>query len=541
MIIKAFGGIVPRTPWHLLPDGAATVAHDVKLRNGKLEPWRERLAISPAVQDAVSVHMHGCCPYTFDKCVDMAEYVTDYGRLFVTGRQDYPEVGRIRSDCDLEYSRLGVPQPSKAPAISGSASVGRECAERMYVYTYVNKFGEEGAPSAPSSPVTVADGDPVTVTGFVTPPEEYEITHINVYRSATVWRSGEEKAQEPGTEYLLVYTIPISYKSYTDTIEERMLGTAINTENTREPPSDLRHITYLRGTGVLAGVTNNQVHFCQPYQPYNWPAEYDLTLPANIVNCVALGSMLFVSTDNSAYVIKGAPSCEPHQCRDVTEVLTPLPDVSCGHTNSAIATPFGMVYSSKDGLVLVMPDAKFQVITSAWFSTDDWVKIRPDTARLAYWRGYLICVTDVISFMLEVDSNTYNDASAANLVTISDRPVCMTTTSTDELIMLEDGMLWQWNAGSTYRPYKWVSKEVDTTEGTAGESTPTTAKIMTDGVTLKIIDHEGNHCYERFIPDVSPVRLKRLGRQLKWRMSLSGKGTVEYAALSVAYNAGVGL
>ena len=535
-ILKSFGGIVPRLAWSNLPLNCATVAHDVKLRNGKLEPWREKLALTQAVQDAVTVHFHGCCPYTFDKCVDMAEYVTDYSRLYFTGRMDYPEVASIGANCALTYYRLGVPQPTSAPNISCSESTGRNCSARSYVYTFINTFGEEGAPSPASRQVTVADGTAVAISNFATSDATYGIVAINIYRTATVLRDGTEKTQESGTEFLLVAQVPVGTVSYSDTVLEKMLGEVLTTENNREPPQALRHITYMRGTGVLAGVTTNRVHFCQAYQPSNWPAEHDLTLPYNIVHAVSLGSKLFVTTDSYPYVIDGAQSCEAKQCRSVDSANTPLPDISCGHVHGAIATPFGIIYASKDGIVLVNPNGQFQIISSAWFSTDDWIKIRPETARFAYWRGYLVCVTDVISFMLEIDSGTYNDLKTAELTTISDTPVDMTVTQSDELILLQDSMLWHWNAGSTYRSYRWESREL----GFGGESTPTVAKARTDGVTLRIMGFDGAYYYERFVPDETPVRLKRLGRQRNWRLRLSGKGTVEYIALGMTVNAAGG-
>lgn len=532
-IIKQFGGIVPRVSWANLPLNCATVAHDVKLRNGKLEPWREKLAIAQAVQDAVAVHFHGCCPYTFDTCVDMAEYVTDYSRLYFTGRKDYPEVASIGSNCALTYYRLGVPKPTVAPTVVGTESMGRQCSARSYVYTFVNVFGEEGAPSPASQQLTVADGTAIAISGFTTPATEYGVQAINIYRTATVLRDGTEKTQEPGTEFLFVAQVPIGTLSYADTVLEKMLGEVLTTDDNREPPKELRHITYMRGTGVLSGVTTNQVHFCQAYQPSNWPAEHDLTLPYNIVHAVSLGSKLFVTTDSYPYVINGAQSCEAKQCRSVDSANTPLPDISCGHVNGAIATPFGAIYASKDGIVLVNPSGQFQIISSAWFSTDDWIKIRPETARFAYWRGYLICVTDAISFMLEIDGGTYNDIKTAELVTISDSPVEMTVTQSDELIMLQDSMLWHWNAGSTYRSYRWESREM----GFGGESTPTVAKVRTDGITLRIMGRDSAHAFERFVPDEMPVRLKRLGRERNWRLRLSGKGTVEYIALGMRFNA----
>ena len=99
--------------------------------------------------------------------------------------------------------------------------------------------------------------------------------------------------------------------------------------------------------------------------------------------------------------------------------------------------------------------------------------------------------------------------------------------------MFNDGnILWQWNAGSTYRNYKWTSRELNF----GGTSTPTTAKVKTDGTKLHLIDMDGYHVYERFVPDEKPVRLKRLGRQRCWRLSFTGTGTVEYVALGMRFN-----
>jgi hypothetical protein len=138
----------------------------------------------------------------------------------------------------------------------------------------------------------------------------------------------------------------------------------------------------------------------------------------------------------------------------------------------------------------------------------------------------------VISFMLEIDGGTYNDSKVSNLVTISDTPVAMTTTQSGELIMLDGNILWQWNAGSAFRDYVWTSRELNF----GGQSTPTTAKVKTNGIKLHLIDMDDYHAYERFVPDEEPVRLKRLGRQRCWRLSFTGTGTVEYIALGMRFN-----
>lgn len=529
-VIRNFGGIVPRTPWHLLKENEATMAHDVKLRNGKIQAWRERRPVGLAVEDAVSLYYEGCCPLTWAECVTVADYVVDYGRLFLTGRVDQPET-MVLKDCVPTYYFLGVPAPVKPLSISATQRDGRDCAARTYVYTYVNIFGEESAPSPVSAQVTIRDGDAVRLSGIVQPPAGYGIIAVWVYRTATAYRDAHVKEQEPLTDFLKVAELELPVLTYTDTVKEKNLGPVLNTREVRVPPKDLRYIRYMRGTGVLTGVTNNEVHFSAPYQPYNWPAEYDLTLPYNIVHMVTVDDKVFVSTDSYPYVIDGAPSCEPRKCRPVSEVDEPLPDIACGYVNSAIGTPMGMIYSSKEGLVLVQPNGTFQIITSRWFSTDDWVKLRPDTVRLAYWRGYLVIVTEVASFLLELEGDTYNDFRTGELVTISDKPVDMHTTTSGELMMLDDNrLIYQWNAGATYRKYMWESREISF----GGTSSPTTAKVRTFDTLFKLLTPLADLAYERRVFNEEPFRLGRLGRHMQYRVGFYGTGDVEYVAIGMA-------
>ncbi len=526
--ITSFGGITPRAPWHTLQQTSATVAHNVKLRNGKIEAWRERKAVGLGVSDAKTLFVHGCCFYTWAECVDVTSYVTDWGRLFLVGRVEYPETAVMEKDCGLTYYRLGVPAPAAAPIATSTHTeeTDRDFSERTYFYTYVNIFGEESAPSPVSNSILAQDGVTVNVTNMVPPPDGYGITEIHLYRTATPFQSPEQKEQEMKTDFLKVVELDANTSSYDDAIQEKSLGSVNNTREVRVPPDDLRTIDYVNGTGVLVGTTVNKVHFTKPYQPHNWPAEYDMTLPNNIINMVTVGSSVMITTDGPAWVLDGTYNCKPRQCRSADDVDVQLPDISCGYSNSAIATPFGMVYSSKDGLVLVQANAQYRILTAPWFSTDDWIKLRPDTVRLAYWRGYIICVTDAISFMLEIDGNTYQDMQIGSLVTISDQPIDMQVTSSGELLMMDPGsVIYQWNAGSSLREYIWESRELTAD----GRFTPTTAKIRTDGTTFRLLSIYSDSYYERFVHDEEPFRLQRLGRHVNWRVGFYGTGTVEYA------------
>ena len=552
-----FHGIFPRITEDNLPTNSATVANDVNLRSGRLEPWRERLALAEAPESALTMHQHGCCYYTWDTCVSVAEYLPDYNSMFITGRRGYPERAVFGDNCSLTYYRLGVPKPAGTPSVSSASenAIGRSevndqrtMTGRSYCVTYVNIFGEESAPGNPSRVISVCDGDTVVITGLPStdsvdaPSSEYGVRYLRLYRSASVMNSdsgGTKRAAENDNPaaWFLVAELPVGVTEFHDSVKELDLGWALQTDDYREPPADLRQMTYLRGTGVLAGVTTNMVHFSEPYQPWNWMRKSDLTLPYNIVHAVSFGTYLYVTTTANPYVIDMTKGCQ-EQCTPVYDVNISLPDIACGYAHSAVATPFGCVYVSKDGLALIKPDAQVDLLTKAYFSTEDWAKIRPETIRLTYWRGYIVFVSDKASFMLEVDPSLYGDdtgAKAGNLTTFSDSPVDLIDSANDELLMMDSGFIWQWNAGNTWRRYHWESRPFDFN----GLSSPNSVKlILRKGSTYFTIisaDTDQQQLWGGVITDSRPHRIGRLGRHWFYKLGLDGTGVVESAYVNNSY------
>lgn len=532
-VINSFAGLFVRTSDHLLPDNAAKIALDVKLRNARLEAWREKAYLYPATPAAISIAHFDCLFFTFTTCVHSTTYLPDWGRkLYITGRLDNPpEVVTVSQDGVLSYQYLGVPNPSSPPRVSGASGSGRTVAARHYVYTYVNQWGEESAPSIPSNHIYVNDGTPVAVSGIALPPAGYGVVAANVFRSATGFRTGTEKEQTPSTDYVYVGTVTFPATTMTDNVLLENVGDVLNSREVKLPPAGLRQIRYINDMAVLYGVTNNKVHFSEAFRPYSWPEALEVTLPYNIVNTQVLDKTIFVTTTTYPFILNGEQAAEFRQCVPLNNLTTILPDIGCGYRSSSIITPFGMVYISADGLVLISPDGTYRILTSRWLSSDDWKLLAPETGRLAYWRGYIFFVTDKISYLLEINGDSYQDYELGALVQISDKPIDMYTTSNGELVFLEDATLYQWDAGATKREYVWESRDLSF----GGQSSPTSAKIRTDGITFTIIGQHNSNYYERFVPDEQPFRLGRLGRQLKYRLRFTGTGTVESAAIGMTY------
>jgi hypothetical protein len=505
----------------------AETARDVVLRNARLEPWQEKAYLYPVEPGTLSFFMTGCCLYTWPACVQATAYLPDYARLFLTGRTDRAEVTPL-ANCGAQYMYLGVPAPVSGPAVQGAEAYGENCDARSYVYTYVNGYGEESAPSPPSRQLTVRDGAAVTVSGFAAPPDGWGIIGIALYRSATGARVEEElSVQALQTHYFRVASGP-ELTGYTDAVLMRNLGIVLDTFDSRPPPRGLRHISHLTDTGILAGVTGSQVHFSENFQPWNWPAKYDLTLPCNIVNMGALDARVFVSTDARPFVIDASNFCEPDSAKAVGSADLALPDISCGQPHSAVITPFGFVYSSADGLILLKPDASWQILTAPWFGSSDWRKLRPDTVRLAFWEGCLFICTEAESFVLNIDTGLYGDSETGQLTTVTDRPSDMSVTAAGELIMLENGAVWQWNAGESVRPFFWTSNPIEL----SGETSFNVLKVKSEGVMARIQAGGREAEFSRYVGGEKPVRLGRIGRHTSYRISLAGTNPVDYLELA---------
>lgn len=538
MIFDTFGGIIPRYPEHRIPDNGALRAHNVKLRNGKIEAWRELCDFAEVDSTAASFHIHGCCATGWDSIVQAAEVSPDWGRYYISGRQSYLEAVALDCHCQPTYYRLGVPTPPTPPVISATEACGRDTDARAYVYTYVNQWYEESAPSPVSDTIQVTDGTDVTVSGIALPPDGYGIIGANVYRAVTGFRQVQGKEQNKTTDFLFVKFIKFPSTRFTDDVLMLGLGQAIETEKVRMPPDGLSNLVSIDQTVQLAATKKNKIYRSERFQLYDWPVKYEITLDSTIIHMGQFGMKLFVTTDTVPYVID-VQDCDSTHCTQVVPVETPLPDISCGYQNSALMTPYGLVYSSPLGVVLVDSKSNWKIITSKWFSRDDWAKVAPDTARFGLYEGFLFIVTDRVSFILNIDGDVFSDEDGGELTTISDSPVAMERTSTGALMLLNDGKIQQWNGSDEFREYYWESRELSLNKSRyplGNTWSPSSLKIRTDGgVKFTLKNSREEEVYERNVVREHPVRLPRLGRHLWWRIVLEGKNTIDFVDLGTAY------
>lgn len=517
-----FFGIVPRVRPRNLAKGYAAVAHDVDLTHGSLKPFLEPRLIKQ-VKPATHLHAWGCDLLTWDKCVGVAEWLPDCPRLFITGNADYPQVATFDKG-RLTYRRLGVPPPPTAPVAHATNVSTDKSRSVAYMATYVNSFDEESGPSYPSNDVVIEEGQKVDLTFRYNPPMEYDVRKIRLYRRETGFRIGLEKEQDFDTHWFFMVELDITARTYTDTVDIALLGWAFEGLDTRQPPDKLSNITALPDTAILAGSVVNKLLFSHNLQPHNWELSQEMTLDDNVVALGALGNSLYVATDGHPYRLQADVGCDKRACRQIHRYTQSFPMINCHTGHGAIVTPFGFIYASTDGLVLLSDNPTPRVLTTEVLSQDDWRNLAPHTARLAYHKGALFVVTDKISFILWLDSTTYHDTKNKKMVTISDIPVDMVTTRQGELLLLlADGKIIQWNAGDKLRPYSWVSTPIDT--GFYFDLTRVRAKVLSHTATIALESDRGSVSRNFPTGDVS-IPYNRHGRRKELQLSVTGIGEV---------------
>jgi hypothetical protein len=295
---------------------------------------------------------------------------------------------------------------------------------RFYVTTYVDDWGWESAPSVVSDSVDATQYDSVTVT-ITLPPTGRNIIKWRLYRSNT----GTDSAQYQFVQEILVAD-GVTYK---DIVPSENLGEVCPTFNWNEPPyrydnnssQDIKppkgNNPHLRGlvsmpNGVLAGFIDNYVAFCDPYHPYAWPIEYQITTDTPIVGLGVFGQSLFVGTMGRPYIISGADSAS----MSAIQLPQLLPCVSA---QSIVGIESGVVYASNDGLVMISANGA-QILTSELYAREDWQAINPASiVAIEYDNVYYFWTSGSACFAL--------DFNAKKLITISMQGV--TAVRRDEL------------------------------------------------------------------------------------------------------------
>ncbi|MCB0628062.1 MAG: hypothetical protein KDC43_30065 [Saprospiraceae bacterium] len=317
---------------------------------------------------------------------------TDSIKATAGGGSNYPEVS---------YA-LGVPVPDNILDVTavvsdpaGSLHVQWDIAGqiedttagrlgRVYTYTYVTPWGEEGPPADPSHIVYANDDEEIHISNFAGQPSgDYQTMSVRIYRLLS--------GSAGDTEYLFVdeVALPVS-EPYIDNVPDSSLGEALQTATWTAPPTGLRGITTM-ANGMMAGFIENDLYFCEPYHGHAWPEDYRRTVDFKIVGLASSGNMLFVMTEGYPYIAVGN-----HPTVISLNKMTRAP--ACVSAPSIVDMGSGAIYASNEGLCAISASG-VQVVSREVMPERFWRQLNPSTMHGSFYKhryvGFYVADADI--------------------------------------------------------------------------------------------------------------------------------------------------
>jgi hypothetical protein len=236
-----------------------------------------------------------------------------------------------------------------------------------YVYTYVNEFGEESAPSDPSDTVQRNENATTTVTTPTGVPtgvsSDYGLTYKRIYRAVT---------GALGSEFRFVAEIPLDQADYEDSLLDAELGEVLESDDWDLPPTDLRFILALPN-GIMVGASANRLCFSVQNRPHAWPVAYRLATDSDITGLGNVDTSVVIGTETFVYTASG-------NTPDAYSMSKPVAPHSCQSARSvAFLTGIGVVFAGPDGLMAVSGPTDVRNLTETIYTREQWQALTPDT------------------------------------------------------------------------------------------------------------------------------------------------------------------
>jgi hypothetical protein len=490
--ITAFGGMIPAQDDKLLPQNNASLAQNCFLDGGTLRGLNDPVLLhtmsNPGYKYAYRIPLAGndknhlASSYWLefadpDTNVLQSPVSDDaYSRFYFASASSIPQYNtKSRILNGSAPFTLGIPTPETAPTVTpGSTAPTTET--RSYVYTWISAYGEEGPPSPPTN----ATGTTTAAwTVGLTPPLAGDTANRNL-QTVRIYRTVTD-ANGNATFYQIA-DLPIATTSYNDTMLDADVSSraVLSSTTYTPPPSDLQGWV-LMPNGMIAGWRANEVWFCEPYLPHAWPANYTLSVAANVVGLGVVGQTLVILTDGYPYSATGVSPATMAQSK--LQALEP-----CMSRASIVSTETGVLYASPNGLCLAAYGL-VQNATQQMATKDRYLDlVAPETLRAARlgasyysWGSPVFGSFDSGSFdnasFVQYDYEYAFDGALINLadprigwITLSSGNTVTDNVMVDiwsgELFIMRNGqVLWlDLSSNEIAGPYLWTSKEFQLTE-----------------------------------------------------------------------------
>lgn len=477
----AFQGMRPAVSPKLIEANMATLAQDLDLSRGYMEPLQgvsapvATLGKTGTIKTLYRMHS-GTWLHWYDE-VSVAPIpianneleriiftgtdkprMTDAVKALGSGGDNWPEVSYW----------AGIPAPDQILETDASTTASDDDLARVYTYTYVTAWGEEGPPADPSQIYYTQDGATVTLSNFAgMPAGPYQITAVRVYRALT--------GTSGSGEYLFVAEIPLPVTTWADMVSDANLGSELTTTIYSASDESMQGVVAM-ANGMLAGYFDNMLCLSEPYQGHAWPEDYRIPMEDEITGIASAGNMLYVATKASPYMVVGnhPTVMGANKLETVQTLVSPRSLVDMGS---------GAMYAAADGLVWVSGEGA-KLVTHGVLHPDDWAAYNPSSIHGYLYRNQYLGFYDSGGvkggFLFDPATQTFQLLSTWASAGFSDQ-------STGKLYLAQGGAVVEFDGGSTLTGV-WESKHTETfpTTFTAAkvdaDAFPVTFKLYADGV-----------------------------------------------------------
>lgn len=529
----------PRIHRSLLQGNEATWAENVNLWHGTIESYRTPLLVDPRGAPHRTLYWTDAGWLVLPGVNTVVGGLPGCARLLAVG-EDFraPMWAKAADAVAGRWHRLGLPVPMP-PIVTPSAPPGwngpndQRSEYRAYVVTYVDRDGHEGPPSLPSARFGIDEGAAVEVRWESTPIGGWDVQAVRLYR-LTASDAGAEQIALPRTdEFHLVGEFPSAVTRYLDTQSNLDLGEPLTTTAFAPPPEDLACLVAEPNGTQLAGAVGRDVWLCEPHEFHAWPDRYRLRLDDTVVTLAWTDTGLYAATDGHPYWI--APSADEFGHREVYRMAEPMP---CASGRSMTVAPSGgALYASPSGLVLLQ-GRQCQRVSHAYWSDHDFAALRPETMIATLHDGLWFGFTANSGWMLDLIDPAY-PGRQLGLIALSLRPSALHRSRTAALYMALPAGIGQWNAGATFLPFRYRSRNTVT----PGQMNWAAAKMVWDAHPFRgdwqdaqpptwfRLWADDRLIFEREVQHSNPFRLPHLSRHLAFEMEVERPESAEKGVL----------
>jgi hypothetical protein len=404
-------------------------------------------------------------------------------------------------------------KPDSVFAGVGKFPPARIAESRVYVYTYVSEFGEEGPPSDPSTTIDIDPYEPVVVTTGGAPTGFTNITKKYIYRTS----SGTGF-----TDYQYVTETPVATTTFTDNVQQVELGEIIPSIDWSPPPTDMVGLTVM-ANGIFVGFTGKDVCFSEPFLPHAWASKNFLTVDHPIVGLGAFGQSVAILTESYPYIATGI---DP---QSMTLVKTSIQQ-ACISKRSVVETGDSVIYASPDGLVRIGLGG-VSVITAGILSQDQWQEYNPSSIHAYLHEGRYF------AFYTKADQTTghivftLNGSDAAMTLGSTYTAAASVVPTADSLHILSGSNIVQYDKGNSNLTYKWVSKVYESPMQLNFGIAQVIADSYGDGISFKLYG-DGALKHTKTVLNSDPFRLPSGYIARDWYVELTGSSKVTLVAVS---------